>query len=236
MMKDKLRQYALPLPFVADNVQYSVVASANDDNSHPSEFLLDVALNSAKIALNTDLSEVSMRMKSSPKWVDIYPGEHYKLLAGIMQYLKPKISVEIGTYHGLGSLTIYKHLPQASRLYTFDILDWTYFDKDTCLMQEDFSDGRMVQVIDDLSDLNVVNKHKEILENADFIFIDAAKDGLQEQLFLDNFYKLNIKKSCLVMFDDIRLWNMLSIWRNISKPKLDLTSFGHWSGTGLIEW
>ena len=24
--------------------------------------------------------------------------------------------------------------------------------------------------------------------------------------------------------------------RGNTKPKIDLTSFGHWSGTGLIEW
>jgi hypothetical protein len=29
---------------------------------------------------------------------------------------------------------------------------------------------------------------------------------------------------------------MLDIWYNLDKPKLDLTSFGHWSGTGLVEW
>jgi hypothetical protein len=38
------------------------------------------------------------------------------------------------------------------------------------------------------------------------------------------------------MFDDIRLWNMLRTWRTINRPKLDLTSFGHWSGTGLVDW
>jgi hypothetical protein len=30
--------------------------------------------------------------------------------------------------------------------------------------------------------------------------------------------------------------NMIELWRNVQKPKLDLTSFGHWSGTGLIDW
>jgi hypothetical protein len=38
------------------------------------------------------------------------------------------------------------------------------------------------------------------------------------------------------MFDDIRFWNMLRIWRNVAAPKLDITSFGHWSGTGLVDW
>ncbi len=38
------------------------------------------------------------------------------------------------------------------------------------------------------------------------------------------------------MFDDIRLMNMVEIWNNLAKPKLDLTSFGHWAGTGLVSW
>jgi hypothetical protein len=38
------------------------------------------------------------------------------------------------------------------------------------------------------------------------------------------------------MFDDIRLMNLLSIWRGIQRPKMDITSFGHWSGTGLVDW
>ena len=75
-----------------------------------------------------------------------------------------------------------------------------------------------------------------MLEQADIIFMDALKDGKQEYLFLENFSKLQFKKKCLFIFDDIRLWNMLDIWYNLNKPKLDMTSFGHWSGTGLVEW
>jgi hypothetical protein len=37
------------------------------------------------------------------------------------------------------------------------------------------------------------------------------------------------------MFDDTRLWSMLRFWRQLPYPKMDLTSFGHWSGTGLVE-
>ena len=40
----------------------------------------------------------------------------------------------------------------------------------------------------------------------------------------------------IVMLDDIRLWRMLSFWQDIPRPKLDLTSFGHWSGTGLVDY
>jgi hypothetical protein len=29
---------------------------------------------------------------------------------------------------------------------------------------------------------------------------------------------------------------MLAIWRRIRRPKLDFTSFGHFTGTGLVLW
>ena len=75
-----------------------------------------------------------------------------------------------------------------------------------------------------------------MLESADFIFSGAAKDGVMEQRFIDNFKPLQFKNAPIVMFDDIRLWKMLKIWRALDRPKLDLTSFGHWSGTGLVDW
>ncbi len=39
-----------------------------------------------------------------------------------------------------------------------------------------------------------------------------------------------------VMFEDIRPWGMLSFRQEIERAKLDLTSFGHWSGTGLVDY
>ncbi|MBM4318321.1 MAG: methyltransferase, partial [Deltaproteobacteria bacterium] len=56
------------------------------------------------------------------------------------------------------------------------------------------------------------------------------------QLFLDLMFRTDLPQKPIVVFDDIRLMNMLRIWRNISLPKLDVTSFGHWSGTGLVDW
>lgn len=37
------------------------------------------------------------------------------------------------------------------------------------------------------------------------------------------------------MLDDIRFLNMWRLWRSIRSPKLDATSFGHWSGSGLVD-
>jgi hypothetical protein len=66
--------------------------------------------------------------------------------------------------------------------------------------------------------------------------VDAAKDGKLERRLLDQFESVGLKRGALVVFDDIRLWNMLEIWRTIARPKLDVTSIGHWSGTGMVDW
>jgi hypothetical protein len=39
----------------------------------------------------------------------------------------------------------------------------------------------------------------------------------------------------LLIVDDIQFVNMIDFWRSISSPKLDVSSFGHWSGTGIVD-
>ena len=47
--------------------------------------------------------------------------------------------------------------------------------------------------------------------------------------------KLNKKKNKLLIVDDIQFVNMVDFWRGIVSPKLDMSSFGHWSGTGVVD-
>lgn len=224
----------LLIPFRAPNVQLSAIVS-NHDEARPTRHLLEVAADSFRLGLDIDLSSVSEREKTDIKWSSVFPGEHYRLLAALMMHLKPRIVVEIGTYLGLATLAIRKFLPAEGVVHTFDVIRWNDF-RDTCFVESDFADGGIVQHLDDLTDFTQVEKHRSLLEQADFIFVDALKDGIQEKRFLENFEKIQLKKDCLVMFDDIRVWNMVAIWRNITRPKLDVTSMGHWSGSGLIHW
>lgn len=231
----KIRSLLLPIPVKAGHCEYSAVFSAVDETSRPSERLLSIAIEAVKHARGIDLEELRARMYRPPYYPDTWPGEHYKLLAGLVIALKPEVIVEIGTATGLSALAMKKYLPPGSKIATFDVVNWKMF-RDTCLRDEDFLDGTLVQHVDDLSGADAVSKHRELLEAADLIFIDAAKDGKMEKKFLDNFKAVSFKGSPLLVFDDIRLWNMLRIWREIPLPKLDLTSFGHWSGTGLVDW
>jgi len=225
----------LPPPFQARHSEYSMNFSADDDPARPSEYLLDLALEAVRKAQEINLDDLCARMKAPPYYPNIWPGEHYKLLAGLMASLKPRVVAEIGTSMGLSALAMKKYLPAESKLFTFDVRDWKS-DPGYFLRAEDFADGRLVQFLDDLSDPAVFLKYGEILKDAGLIFLDAAKDGVSEKKFLENFRRAPFREGTVILLDDIRLWNMLKVWRDISMPKLDLTSFGHWSGTGIVEW
>jgi len=235
LIKRKFVKLLMPSPIKTRHAEYSMVYSADDDFSTSSDRLIEIAIESAKIAHKTSLAYVLERTKTE-KYIEIWPGEHYKFLAGIVQYLKPKLIIEIGTGKGLSSLTMKKYLSANASIVTFDIFPWKKYPGECILKEEDFADGRLIQYTDDLSTKEGFQKHAKLLKEADFIFVDAAKDGIQEQRLIDNFKTIQFSNSPIFLFDDIRLWNMLKIWREISMPKLDITSFGHWSGTGLVEW
>jgi len=234
-LRKKLTHKIMPSPVDARHYEYSMLFSADDEPAKPSQRLIDLALESAKVASTTSLDDIAARTLPE-NYLDVWPGEHYKLLAGIVQVLKPKLVIEIGTAKGLSSLSMKKFLAQDAMIVTYDIISWKDYPNGNYLTEADFKDGRLIQYTDDLSSVDIFRKHSDLLSKADLIFADAAKDGMQEQLFINNFKQLKFANSPIVVFDDIRLWNMLKIWRDLDLPKLDITSFGHWSGTGLVDW
>jgi predicted O-methyltransferase YrrM len=223
------------IPVLARHAELSVISSADDDCAKPSDRLLDIALQAANRARCVSMDAVTRRMTRQPYYPEVWPGEHYKLLAGIIAVCKPQIVVEIGTFTGLSALAMREALPADSRLVTFDIIPWNKFP-DTCLSAADFASPRLEQIIADVSVPEVMRRHADLFQSADVIFADGPKDGQFEQTLLDRMEELRLPKSPLVILDDIRVWNMLAIWRGIRRPKLDVTSLGHWSGTGLIDW
>jgi predicted O-methyltransferase YrrM len=215
---------------------YSMIFSAEDDGSRPSQRLINLALDAGSKAGSVNLEVIQDRTKD--EFVNIWPGEHYRLLAGLMSSLEPKLVVEVGTGGGLSALVIAAHLPPGSKLVTYDVFHWQNPSADwpSYLREEDFSNGKIEFRQADLSNPEQFTTNLDLLEEADLLFIDAAKDGVFEDALLARLEGANFRHAPIVMFDDIRVWNMLATWRRISRPKLDLTSFGHWSGTGLVDW
>jgi predicted O-methyltransferase YrrM len=217
----------------ARHAEVSGIFSLDDEPLGPSERLLDLASrlidrsSKAKLPLLTE--------RGAPAYVHAWPGEHYRLLVALLEELRPRIVVEIGTYTGLSILAMIPALSPDARLVSFDIVPWSSLPN-TLLRKDDFVPGRVEQIVADLGDLERAKCHADLLRNADIIFLDAAKDGSLERQLLANFEAIRLKPGALIVLDDVRVWNMLSTWRGIAHPKLDYTSFGHFTGTGLVDW
>lgn len=211
------------------------MASPDDERSHPSRELIEFALKAIEKTLDVDISPICRRLAPSDWNPELWPGEHYRLLAGIVSYLKPRLVIEIGTDKGLSALCLRSHLPTGGQVVTFDLIPWREIPN-TCLKPEDFADGSLRQEIADLSIPGVFEKFASLLSKAEFLFVDGPKDGRFERAFAALLNKLDFDNPPYVLFDDLRDRNMLRFWREIPWPKLDITSFGHWTGTGLVLW
>jgi predicted O-methyltransferase YrrM len=233
MTPDELLRTLALLP--ARHKEASIIASLDDEPARPSRRLLDVALDACAAARGLPLHVYAGRASNEPHWFDTWPGEHYRLLAALVRTLKPATVVEIGTFTGMGTLALLQELPPGGTVSTFDLLGWNTF-ADTWLVPSDFERGRVRQVLHDISAPGGIEAHRALLEAADLIFIDGPKDGHTEARMLASLETLALSPGAVVVFDDIRVMHMVDTWRRVARPKMDLTSFGHWSGTGLIDW
>jgi predicted O-methyltransferase YrrM len=225
------------LPLNKRHIEITLLHSIDEPKLTPIS-LVDIAFSACRVALNdTKFNLVLNRINVNNNHVNIgiWPGEHYRLLSALVQVTNATNIIEIGTFHGIGSLSLLAGLSEKSgKVTTFDIIPYDKFH-DTILLPSDFYNNKLTQIIGDLQDDEFFEKQRALFEDADFIFMDAAKDGYMEKKFLEQFSKCNFKKKVILMIDDIRLWNMLQIWDEINLPKLDISGFGHYTGTGLVE-
>jgi len=221
-------------PVSARHIEPSFVISIDDDPASPDDVLFDISLKAIDLARRTNLDEIASRGNNVGEIINCWPGEHYRLLSAIVQVLEPKTVIEIGTASGASALAMLKFMASGTRLYTFDLVPWRE-SPGHILTNADFHDGRLVQLTDDITVRDGLMHHIEIVRAAELIFVDAAKDGVTEVRFLELLAEVSFANRAVIVFDDIRLYNMLAVWRRIASPKVDLTSFGHFTGTGMIH-
>jgi predicted O-methyltransferase YrrM len=221
------------LSFGASDGELSALLPLDGSPGAPSDRLIDLVptlVTRAKVARLPALAE-----RHAPGYVHRWPGHHYRLLAALVEELRPRRVVEIGTFTGLSALAILPALPTDGQLVTIDVIPWDKISG-TFLKNSDLVGGKLTQIVCDLREAQTCTLHASLLREADLVFVDGPKDGVFERKLAQNFDLLGLKPGVLVVFDDIRIWNMLRIWQEIAHPKLDLTGLGHWTGTGLVDW
>lgn len=151
-------------------------------------------------------------------------GEHYKLISHLSKQCPDGSTViDIGTFLGYSALSLATN-PNVS-VVTYDIAE-------TIIQKEG-----MVSILDVP---NITYRIKNCLEevpsllHAPLIVLDVdPHDGVQEidiiQALMDNNYK------GVVVCDDIHLNDgMKRFWEWVPLKKVDITAFGHFTGTGAI--
>ena len=194
--------------------------------------LVELVADAVKVAAKTQLTCGKTDLPDSP-YLNVFPGEHYRLINAIAKVSKAKKVVEIGTYTGMGTLSLKAGLPDIS-VVTYDVLKWDALGLPSHFNSSDFNE-KLRQIIGDLSQDEVFKENFDILNDADIIFMDAPKDDKFEYAMAEKLSTLTHKKFRILILDDIQFVNMIDFWRKIKSPKLDITSFGHFSGTGIVD-
>jgi len=214
------------------DIRPSLICSLDDAKS--SDYLFSIISDAIKIAYKLEL-KCGKKNLSDSKFLNEFPGEHYKILSSIVKATNAKEVVEIGTYTGLGTLSIKEGLNPLGKITTYDLISWDKLGFESHFTKDDFKDGSIKQILGDLSENSFFEENLETLNRSDIIFMDASKDDNFEYKMLKQFLKLQPKIGKLLILDDIKFINMIDLWRSIKSPKFDISSFGHWSGTGIVD-
>jgi predicted O-methyltransferase YrrM len=205
-----------------------------DDDVGAGPALITLALDAARLAVSGAVTLPQHTLAYTDRqWANVWPGEHYRLLRALTQLLDPQVIVEIGTSTGLGTYTLARAQTEGE-LHTFDLLPWREFP--SYLTEEIMASQNITQHLADLQDPSVFEQYRTLLTSAHLIFCDGPKDQRFEPRFLELLTTVEVTgQPRLLIMDDIRFDHMCTTWRSIKSPKLDVTSFGHWSGTGLVD-
>ena len=168
------------------------------------------------------------------QFLNVYPGEHYRLLSSLSKVINAKSVVEIGTFTGLSAHSFVEGNPKI-QVTSFDVTPWNKAADGTHLTPEVLLNGSFRQIVVDLAQPGEFDQHKTIFDSYDIIFMDGPKDGSFEYKLGKLLCSLGRSDFRLLILDDINLIEMVDFWRSIVSPKIDLTSFGHWSGTGVVD-
>lgn len=150
--------------------------------------------------------------------------EHYKLIAHFASKFSSPV-IDLGTLFGSSAVALKSHT--SADVYTYDITDHVGN------ANKSYKNIEGIYLI--LKDCNT-DVEAMLALHPDLILLDIdPHDGIQEHTFYELLKQHNY--SGLLLCDDIHLNHaMEKWWSDVTHEKHDLTKYGHWSGTGLINF
>lgn len=176
----------------------------------------------------------------NPKAVSFLEGpagrEPYRLIAALAAALKDpeRPMVDIGTYMGASALAMALDIDQP--VVTYDVCDWIGANPEQTIGRKTVSDRTNVSYR--LMDCRTSSELKDVLAPAPLISLDIdPHNGIEEKAIVADLEHVGFKG--ILVLDDIHLNDgMEAFWESLSirhkKQLRDVTSLGHWSGTGLV--
>jgi hypothetical protein len=189
------------------------------------EIKLDVeSINNVDLSLHEKFCEWT----PNSKYFQLPPGqEHYKLIAYLASQIDGNVILDIGHYQGMSSIAL-AHNPMKI-VKSYDIAN--------CLPPQEH--GKLTSMNLPNVALSVgteyVYKIPELVEDCSMVVLDIDHNGVTETLLLREFVKAGFKG--IMICDDIYLNDaMKRFWNGVTLEKHDISKYGHWSGTGLINF
>jgi len=158
---------------------------------------------------------------ANSQYFDLQAGrEHYRLLAWLSLQFTNTVIYDIGTYLGFSALALSYN--RTLKIKSYDIV--------SSLPKNQINPEYRSNI--DFKLENILDSMEQVLD-APLIMLDTNHDGVFEHKFFDALVAIGYKG--LLVCDDIHLNpEMEEFWTSITLPKLDVTSVGHWSGTGIV--
>lgn len=145
--------------------------------------------------------------------------EHYRLLMHLSSCYNKELLIDVGTNHGASALALGTN--STNTVYSIDIVDLK--TGEPTLPNCQFELGNV------LENSSIFEK----IMNSRFIMLDTYHEYDFEIQFYKKLSENNWKG--IVFCDDINLNDhMRRFWSEITHPKIDITKYGHGSGTGII--
>lgn len=151
--------------------------------------------------------------------------EHYRLLSWMSLQFNHSTLIDIGTHHGASAAALSSNL--SNTVHSFDITDKGLRTKKSNCVYHQL----------DLWDDKIREEWKIVILSSPLIFLHIdPHEGTMEYEFY-TWLCLNNYKGILIL-DDIWYFEGMrnNLWYKISTNKIDATTLGHWSGTGIVDF